>query len=131
MSKKILIDTFFNQFTDFLKQLENMYPDDTDFPVFITTLNLLKSTNPILVVKFVKENIVDLYKDKILNKDESFFLDQDYTQHGDVDLNIVHKLKKYVKDMSPNSKDVVFTDVVMFSALFKSVSPDQEAFPPP
>jgi|UniRef100_A0A6C0LED8 hypothetical protein len=115
MSKKILIDTFFNQFTDFLKQLENMYPDDTDFPVFITTLNLLKSTNPILVVKFVKENIVDLYKDKILNKDESFFLDQDYTQHGDVDLNIVHKLKKYVKDMSPNSKDVVwkYIDLLM------------------
>ena len=115
MSKKILIDTFFNQFTDFLKQLENMYPDDTDFPVFITTLNLLKSTNPILVVKFVKENIVDLYKDKILNKDESFFLDQDYTKHGDVDLNIVHKLKKYVKDMSPNSKDVVwkYIDLLM------------------
>ena len=117
MSKKILIDTFFNQFTDFLKQLENMYPDDTDFPVFITTLNLLKSTNPILVVKFVKENIVDLYKDKILNKDESFFLDQDYTQHGDVDLNIVHKLKKYVKDMSPNSKDVVWKYIELLMKL--------------
>ena len=117
MSRKVLIDTFFNQFTDFLKQLENMYPDDTDFPVFITTLDLLKSTNPILVVKFVKENIVDLYKDKILNKDESFFLDQDYTQHGDVDLNIVHKLKKYVKDMSPNSKDVVWKYIELIMKL--------------
>lgn len=117
MSKKVLIDTFFNQFTDFLKQLENMYPDDTDFPVFITTLDLLKSTNPILVVKFVKENIVDLYKDKILNKDESFFLDQDYTKHGDVDLNIVHKLKKYVKDMSPNSKDVVWKYIELLMKL--------------
>jgi hypothetical protein len=117
MSRKVLIDTFFNQFTDFLKQLENMYPDDTDFPVFLTTLDLLKSTNPILVVKFVKENIVDLYKDKILNKDESFFLDQDYTQHGDVDLNIVHKLKKYVKDMSPNSKDVVWKYIELIMKL--------------
>lgn len=117
MSKKVLIDTFFNQFTDFLKQLENMYPDDTDFPVFLTTLDLLKSTNPILVVKFVKENIVDLYKDKILNKDESFFLDQDYTKHGDVDLNIVHKLKKYVKDMSPNSKDVVWKYIELIMKL--------------
>ena len=117
MSRKVLIDTFFNQFTDFLKQLENMYPDDTDFPVFITTLDLLKSTNPMLVVKFVKENIVDLYKDKILNKDESFFLDQDYTQHGDVDLNIVHKLKKYVKDMSPNSKDVVWKYIELIMKL--------------
>ena len=94
-----------------------MYPDDTDFPVFITTLELLKSTNPILVVKFVKENIVDLYKDKILNKDESFFLDQDYTKHGDVDLNIVHKLKKYVKDMSPNSKDVVWKYIELIMKL--------------
>lgn len=117
MSRKVLIDTFFNQFTDFLKQLENMYPDDTDFPVFITTLDLLKSTNPMLVVKFVKENIVDLYKDKILNKDESFFLDQDYTKHGDVDLNIVHKLKKYVKDMSPNSKDVVWKYIELIMKL--------------
>ena len=117
MSKKVLIDTFFNQFTDFLKQLENMYPDDTDFPVFITTLDLLKSTNPMLVVKFVKENIVDLYKDKILNKDESFFLDQDYTKHGDVDLNIVHKLKKYVKDMSSNSKDVVWKHIELLMKL--------------
>lgn len=117
MSRKVLIDTFFNQFTDFLKQLENMYPDDTDFPVFLTTLDLLKSTNPILVVKFVKENIVDLYKDKILNKDESFFLDQDYTKHGDVDLNIVHKLKKYVKDMSPNSKDVVWKYIELIMKL--------------
>jgi hypothetical protein len=117
MSRKVLIDTFFNQFTDFLKQLENMYPDDTDFPVFLTTLNLLKSTNPILVVKFVKENIVDLYKDKILNKDESFFLDEDYTKHGDVDLNIVHKLKKYVKDMSPNSKDVVWKYIELLMKL--------------
>ena len=71
-------------------------------------------------VKTAEENgntvdCVDLYKDKILNKDESFFLDQDYTQHGDVDLNIVHKLKKYVKDMSPNSKDVVwkYIDLLM------------------
>jgi hypothetical protein len=117
MSRKVLIDTFFNQFTDFLKQLENMYPDDTDFPVFLTTLDLLKSTNPMLVVKFVKENIVDLYKDKILNKDESFFLDQDYTKHGDVDLNIVHKLKKYVKDMSSNSKDVVWKYIELLMKL--------------
>lgn len=117
MSKKVLIDTFFNQFNDFLKQLENMYPNDTDFPVFLTTLDLLKSTNPMLVVKFVKENIVDLYKDKILNKDESFFLDQDYTKHGDVDLNIVQKLKKYVKDMSPNSKDVVWKYIELLMKL--------------
>ena len=116
MSKKVFIDTFFTQFTDFLKQLENMYPDDTDFPVFLTTLQLLKATNPMLVVNFVKSDIVDPYGSKITAKDESFFLEQDYTKHGaDVDLNVVNKLKKYIQSMTPNSKDVVwkYIDLLM------------------
>ena len=108
MSKKILIDTLFTQFSDFLKQLENMYPDDTDFPVFLTTLQLLKSANPMLVVNFVKTDIIDPYGQKIISKDESFFLNNDYTKHGEVDLNIVEKLKTYIQNMSPNSKDIVW-----------------------
>ena len=117
MSKKILIDTFFKQFGDFLKQLEAMYPDDMDFPVFITTLSVLRTSNPIIVVKFVKESIVDSYKDKILNRDESFFIEEDYTKHGDVNLDVVQKLKKYVKDMSPTSKDVVWKYFKVFILL--------------
>jgi hypothetical protein len=117
MSKKILIDTFFKQFGDFLKQLESMYPDDTDFPVFIATLSVLRTSNPIIVVKFVKESIVDSYKDKILNRDESFFIEEDYTKHGDVNLDVVQKLKKYVKDMSPTSKDVVWKYIELLMKL--------------
>lgn len=108
MSKKILIDTLFTQFSDFIKQLENMYPDDTDFPIFLTTLQLLKSANPMLVVNFVKTDIIDPYGQKIISKDESFFLNNDYTKHGEVDLNIVEKLKTYIQNMSPNSKDIVW-----------------------
>jgi hypothetical protein len=117
MSKKILIDTFFKQFGDFLTQLESMYPDDMDFPVFIATLNVLRTSNPIIVVKFVKESIVDSYKDKILNRDESFFIEEDYTKHGDVNLDVVQKLKKYVKDMSPTSKDVVWKYIELLMKL--------------
>lgn len=108
MSKKVLIDTLFTQFTDFLKQLENMFPEDTDFPVFLTTLQLLKSTNPMLVVNFIKTDIINPYGSKIISKDESFFLDNDFNSHQDVDLNIVNKLKTYIQNMSPNSKDIVW-----------------------
>jgi hypothetical protein len=118
MSKKILIDTLFTQFTDFIKQLENMYPHDTDFPIFLTTLQLLKSANPMLVVNFVKTDIIDPYGQKIISKDESFFLEQDYTKHGaDVDLNVVNKLKKYIQNMSPNSKDIVWKYIELLMKL--------------
>jgi len=117
MSKKILIDTLFTQFSDFLKQLQNMYPDDTDFPVFLTTLQLLKSANPMLVVNFVKTDIIDPYGSKIISKDESFFLNNDYTKHGEVDLNIVEKLKTYIQNMSPNSKDIVWKYIELLMKL--------------
>ena len=62
-----------------------MYPEDVDFPVFITTLSMLKTANPMLVVNFVKTEIVDPFGSKIQDRDESFFMEQDYTVRGDVE----------------------------------------------
>jgi hypothetical protein len=120
MSKKVLIDTFFNQFTDFLKQLENMYPEDTDFPVFITTLDLLKSTNPMLVVNFVKTEIVDLFEDKIMKRDESFFMNQDYSDK-DVNIDIIRKVKEYIQNMTPKNKEIVWSYIELLTKLCKKI----------
>jgi len=108
MSKKVLIDAMFNQFSSFLEELKQMYPNDPDFPVFITTLSLLKSTNPMMVINVVNSDILVPFGDKIAVRDESFFLNEDYTNNANVDLDIVQKLKQYVKNMSPNSKDMVW-----------------------
>ena len=96
MSKKVLIDALFTQFTSFVNELSQMYPEDAEFPVFATTLSLLKSTNPMMVVNFIKSEIVDCYGDKIAIRDESFFLNQDLSTRDDVDLNVVDKLKQYI-----------------------------------
>jgi len=117
MSKKILIDAFFNQFNSFLGELKHMYPEDDDFPVFITTLSLLKTTNPMLVVKFIKTEIIDLYGAKIEARDESFFLEEDYTEKQDLDLNIVEKLKQYIRGMNTETKDTVWKYIDIISKL--------------
>ena len=117
MSKKVLIDAFFNQFLSFIGELKQMYPEDDDFPVFITTLSLMKSTNPMLVVNFVKTEIVDLYGEKIAVRDESFFLNQDYAARGDVDLNIVDKLKQYIQGMSGETKETVWKYIEIITKL--------------
>jgi hypothetical protein len=117
MSKKILIDAFFNQFLSFIGELKQMYPEDDDFPVFITTLSLMKSTNPMLVVNFVKTEIVDLYGEKIAVRDESFFMNQDYSARGDVNLNIVDKLKQYIQGMSAETKETVWKYIEIISKL--------------
>jgi hypothetical protein len=91
-----------------------MYPEDTDFNTFLTTLNLLKNTNPMLVVNYIKSEVIDIYEDKITTRDETFFLEQNYSQKN-ADMNIIYKLKEYVKGMSPASKEVVwqYIDLLM------------------
>uniref|UniRef100_A0A6C0F3H7 Uncharacterized protein n=1 Tax=viral metagenome TaxID=1070528 RepID=A0A6C0F3H7_9ZZZZ len=117
MSKKILIEAFFSQFNSFMGELKQMYPDDEDFPVFITTLSLMKSTNPMLVLNYVKSEIIDPYGAKIAVRDESFFLNQDYTARGDVDLNVVDKLKQYIAGMSPETKETVWKYIEIITKL--------------
>lgn len=117
MSKKMFIDAFFSQFNSFLEELKEMYPEDQDFPVFISTLALVKSTNPMLVVNFVKSEIVVPFGEKITVRDETFFMEQDFTTRNDVDLNIVQKIKQYIKGMSPQSKEVVWKYIELITKL--------------
>jgi hypothetical protein len=117
MSKKVLIEAFFNQFNAFLGELKNMYPEDEDFPVFISTLSMMKVANPMLVVNFVKSEIIVPFGDKIRVRDESFFMSQDYEAREDVDLNIVEKIKQYIQGMSHATKETVWKYIEIITTL--------------
>jgi hypothetical protein len=107
MSRRVFLDAFFNQFLNFLGELKEMYPEDPDFPGFVTALTLIRTTNPMLAVKYIKTEVIDPFQDKISARDESFFMDQDYTQKN-ADMNVIFKLKEYVREMSPTSKEIVW-----------------------
>jgi hypothetical protein len=117
MSKKVLIDALFTQFTAFVNELSNMYPEDADFPMFAMTLSLMKSTNPMMVINFIKTEITDIYGEKIAVRDESFFLNQDLSTRDDVDLNVVDKLKQYIVGMTPATKDTVWAYIEIITRL--------------
>ena len=120
MSRKVFIDTFFNQFTRFIGELSEMYPDDTDFPVFMATLNLLKSTNPMLVINFVKTEIIDLYETKIIERDEKFFINEEYSRK-DINLDIIKKLKQYIVNMTTKNKEIVWCYIEILMKLCKKI----------
>jgi len=117
MSKKVLLDAFFNQFSSFFGELAKMYPEDPDFPAFMTNLFLMKNTNPMMVVRYVKTEIIEPYGEKIQKRDESFFLTQDYSSRDDVDMNVVEKLKQYISGMSSETKDVVWAYIEIITKL--------------
>jgi hypothetical protein len=121
-SKIALMNAMYDQFTSFVTELVEMYPDDPDFSMFLTTIKLMRGTNPSLLVKYVYEN-TNMFEEKIVNKDEGFFLDYSFSEYSnDVDLNIFVKLKDYVKIMSPSSKDNVWKYIQNIYRLSKAIS---------
>jgi hypothetical protein len=116
MSRKVFLDAFFNQFISFLGELKGMYPEDPDFPNFVTAITLIRNTNPMLAVNYIKSEVIDPFQDKIAARDESFFMDQDYTQKN-ADMNVIYKLKEYVREMSPTSKEVVWQYIELLMKL--------------
>jgi len=120
-SKQVLTAAFFDQFTSFSSELCEMYPDDADFSMFATTLKLMKMTNPALVIKYVRDNVLQ-FEDKIMKKDESFFLDYNFAEYADaVDMNIFQKLRQYIASMSPSSKKSVWVYIQNIVRLAKAL----------
>lgn len=121
MSKKVLISAFFEQFASFSKELCEMYPDDADFSMFSSTLSLMKMTNPAMVIKYVADNVLQ-YEEKIMAKDESFFMQNEFSEYQtDIDMNVFSKLKQYVEQMSPDSKANVWKYIQNIVRLAKAI----------
>ena len=120
-SKQVLTAAFFDQFTAFTSELCGMYPDDADFSMFATTLKLMKMTNPSLVIKYVRDNVLQ-FEDKIMKKDESFFLDYNFAEYADdIDMNIFQKLRQYISSMSSSSKNSVWVYIQNIVRLAKAL----------
>jgi hypothetical protein len=118
-SKATLKVALFDQLTSFITELSEMYPDDPDFSLFLTTIRMMRTANPGLLVKYLTENVLQ-YEKPIMEKDEKFFLDNSFDDYAqDVDLNIIKKLKQYVAQMSPESKEHVWKYVQNITRLIK------------
>jgi hypothetical protein len=108
-SKVVLVSALFEQLRLFTDELISMYPNDPDFPLFASSVKLLKMTNPSLVVKNIYNN-TNQFSEKIMSKDERFFLEYSFSEYEKEveDINVFSKLKKYIETMSPASKENVW-----------------------
>ena len=119
-SKATLKVALFDQLTTFVKELSEMYPDDPDFGLFLTTIRMMRTANPALIMKYLADNVL-LYETPIMAKDEKFFLDYSFEAHAeDVDFDIIAKLKQYVAQMSPETKETVWKYVQNIARLTKA-----------
>ena len=93
------VSAFNDMLSQFLVELHKTFPDETGIKKMLTSFELLKTTNPRLIVDgFMKG--VSPYADKISAKDENFLLNEIENIEFLKELNI----KKYWSKMSSNTK---------------------------
>ena len=102
-----VVNAFFDQLIAFLTELSEMYPDDADFSLGLTSTRMIRKMNPTMWVKLFYDNAKP-YDSEITTKKEKFFMDHSFSDMADLDFNILAKLKQYVQGMSESSKKVVW-----------------------
>lgn len=93
------VTAFNDMLSQFLVELHKTFPDETGIKKMTTSFELLKTTNPRLIVDGFMKGVTP-FADRISAKDEKFILEEIEKIDMLKDLNI----KNYWARMSPNTK---------------------------
>jgi hypothetical protein len=117
-----LLGAFNNQIESFSKEICEVFPNDTDLKMGHNMIILLKKTNPRKLL-----NIYNIYaeefKDKIYNKEESFFLENDFNSIAEKNnkkeytFSLVVKLKEYWSKLSDSNKEIIWKYFIVLGKL--------------
>ena len=76
--------TIFNdQFMNMVKDVAKTFPDDKYLKSYPTVVRGLLSVNERILHDMVHTQFIEKYRDQLLNKDESFFLSNNYVEFKD------------------------------------------------
>jgi hypothetical protein len=106
-----ILTAFNNHFTEFVTDIQMVFPNDIDILNAQKYLYMIRKTNPKLLIKIWKEYIADKYREKIEQGDLNFFLEKDYstdienTSNSKQILDSINRLRNPICQMSKENQD--------------------------
>ena len=123
-----ILGAFNNVLTDFIDDCILVFPEDRDFKVYKKGVDLLVTINPKKVLTIFTE-YTSIYRDKILVKDEDFFLNADYkdivsvsskdtvsfsSKYSQLDiLNIIKKIQGYWIELNECNRTKIWDYMIL------------------
>ena len=111
--KSLVLKTFNKELTQFLDELTNVIPDNTDIKQGKRSHKMMSKLNPSMIIKSWQIYVNDPYYDQIMSSDLDFFLNKDYTQDMEnlgskESLDFISKIKTPVKNLDEKNKQTAF-----------------------
>jgi hypothetical protein len=105
-----LVTVFNDHFSEFVNDVQSVFPDDADILTAKNALIAIRKANPKLLVRIWIKYVYTPYKEQIEAGDINFFLTKDYSadlarnDNADKIMESIDRLRKPVKDMSPENQ---------------------------
>ena len=128
-----LLSAFNNYLEEFVNELIKILPEENDFKVFKNAIFALRKVNP-RQIHTIYKSYIENYRDKILIKDEQFFIKTDYSEIIDTideeqttvskaDISqIIDRIKGYWTTLSENNKDSIWQYMLLLLKLSDKIS---------
>jgi hypothetical protein len=108
-----LLTAFNDHFMEFVNDIVNVFPGDTDLATAKNSFTLIRKANPKMIVKIWQKFVVEKYSDVIDTDDISFFLNKDYSadlsnaENSDKIMEAINRLRTPVQMMTPEDQEKV------------------------
>lgn len=120
-----LLEKFNRTFNEFVDDLITVFPNDAEFRMVQLAIKGIHFAAPDALHAGFRERVVIPFGDKILSKDEDFFLGADYSKHTtDVEdaERIINKVKQMYKQMNDNDRAIVWKYMRVLVLLSNKIS---------
>lgn len=121
-----IFSIFNNHFVDFLNDVQNVFPEDTDIAKARNAVVTIRKANPKLLIKFWRVYVADPYNDEIEQSNINFFITKDYSQdlsqndNSKKIMDIIDRLREPVRLMSAENQTKTMKYIQNLSKLSKS-----------
>jgi len=123
MDKSQILKGFNEHFTEFVEDIERVFPDDNDIATVKAAFVQMRKANPKLIIKAFNEYFLNKYRTEIESGNINFFINKDYNSDlsnmGDSDyiLKKIDVLREPVKNMNNEDQQKVVTYIQNLSKL--------------
>lgn len=117
------LEKFNNTFNEFIDDIINLFPKDADLRMYKNMLLAALCVNDQVLITLFKESVVEKYGPQLLAKDESFFLNHDYSEYtmNEEYHAIINKIRSYWSSMNEENRNTIWKYFKVLILLSKKI----------
>lgn len=119
---------FNDTFKEFIADLSVVFPNDPEFNLYKAAIDTAICLDENIAHDIFYKNVVELYGEKLLSKDEDFFLNHDYEAIVSVRSDpsktndIINKIKSYWKQLNEENRNTIWKYFRVLILLSKKIN---------